>query len=50
MGMTVTNQNHIHIEIKSRLNSGNTSSHPISKNLKKHQIAHNYNFTFCFVW
>jgi hypothetical protein len=42
LGMTLTNQNDIHDEIKSRLNSGNAcyysvqnllSSHPISKNL-----------------
>jgi hypothetical protein len=43
LGMTLTNQNDIHDEIKSRLNSGNAcyfsvqnllSSHLISKNLK----------------
>jgi hypothetical protein len=43
LGMTLTNQNDIHDEIRSRLNSGNAcyhsaqyllSSHLISKNLK----------------
>jgi hypothetical protein len=55
LGMTLTNQNDIHDEIKSRLNSGNACyylvwnllpSCLISKNLK----IQNCNFASCAVW
>jgi hypothetical protein len=58
LGMTLTNQNDIHDEIKIRLNSGNTcyysvqnllSSCLISKNLKIKKIQ-NCNFVSCTVW
>jgi hypothetical protein len=57
LGMTKTNQNCIHEEIKSRLNSGNSCCHAVqillsscllSKNMNI-KIYKNYNFTSCFV-
>jgi hypothetical protein len=58
LGMTLTNQNDIHDENKSRLNLGNAcyysvqnrfSSHLIPKNLKIKNIQ-NCNFASCAVW
>jgi hypothetical protein len=58
LGMMLTNQNDIHDEIKSRLNSGNACYHSvqnllssclISKNLKIKNIQ-NCNFVSCTVW
>jgi hypothetical protein len=58
LGTTLTNQNDIHDEIKSRLNSGNAcyysvqnilSSHFISKNLKI-KILQNFNVASFTVW
>jgi hypothetical protein len=57
LGTTLTNQNDIHDEIKSRLNSGNAccysgrsllSSHLVSKNLKIK--IYETNFASCAVW
>jgi len=57
MGTTLTDQNDMHDEIKSRLNSGNAcyysiqnilSSHLISKNLKIK--IYKTNFVSCAVW
>jgi hypothetical protein len=57
LGMTLTNKNDIHDEIKNRLNSGNAcyysvqnllSSRLISKNLKIK--IYNCNFASCTVW
>jgi hypothetical protein len=57
-GMTLTNQNDIHNEIKNRLNLGNAcyysvhnllSSHLISKNLKI-KIHKDCNFASCGAW
>jgi hypothetical protein len=58
LGTTLTNQNDIHDEIKSRLNSGNAyyysvqnllSSRLISKNLKI-KIYNTLNFAGCALW
>jgi hypothetical protein len=58
MGTTLTNQNDIHDEMKSRLNSGNACSHLvqnllssrlISKNLKI-KIYKPVHFASCAVW
>ena len=58
LGTTLTNQNYIQEETKSRLNSGNAYYHSmqnllsyswLSKNIESKDI-HNYNFTSCFVW
>ena len=53
------NQNSVHEELKSRLNSGDAcyyhsvqnllSSHLLSQNIKI-TISTNYNFAFCFIW
>jgi hypothetical protein len=57
-GMTITDQNCIQEEVKSRLNMGNTCYHSVlnllssrllSRNLTI-KIRKNYNFIFCFVW
>jgi hypothetical protein len=44
LGTTVTNQNYIHEEIKSRLNSGNACYHSLQNSFSSHTFAH------CFVW
>ena len=58
LGTTLTNQNSIAEEIKSRFNSGNACYHSVqillsstllSKKLKV-QVTWNYNFACCFVW
>ena len=58
LGTTLTNQNSIAEEIKSRLRSGNACYHSVQdlsssrllfKNLI-HQDIQNYNFAYCFVW
>jgi len=58
LGTTLTYQNSIHEEIKSRLKSGNACYHPVqnllsssllSKNIKI-KIYINYNVSCCFVW
>jgi hypothetical protein len=41
LGTTVTNQNYIHEEIKSRQNSGNTSYHAIQNPLSFHLLSKN---------
>jgi hypothetical protein len=41
LGMTLTNQNNIHDEIKSRLNSGNASYHSVQNLLSSHLISKN---------
>jgi hypothetical protein len=57
LGSTLTNQNYIQEEIKSRLKSRNACYHSVqnilspsllSKNLKIE--IHRTNFAFCFVW
>ena len=58
LGTTLTNQNSIQEEIKSRLKLGNACYHSVqkllsssllSKNLKM-KIYKNYNFALCFIW
>ena len=58
LGTTLTNQNSIQEEIKSRLKSGNACYHSVQnllsssllfKNLKIKDIQ-NYNFASCFIW
>ena len=57
LGMTLTNQNSIQEEIKSRLKLGNACYHSV-QNLVfqfaiqkfKDQDTENYNFACCFVW
>jgi hypothetical protein len=58
LGTTLTDQNCIHEEIKSKLNSGNTcyhwvpcllSSRLLSRNVKV-KISQNHNSVTCFVW
>jgi hypothetical protein len=58
LGTTLTNQNSIHAEIKSRLKSGNPCYHSVqnllsssllSKNVKI-KIYKNYNLAGCFIW
>jgi hypothetical protein len=39
LGMTVTNQNDIHDEIKSRLNSGNACYHSVQTHLSSHLVS-----------
>jgi hypothetical protein len=48
---TVTNQNRIYEEIKSRLNSGKTSRHSVKNLLSSHLLSKNLKnkFTWCFV-
>jgi hypothetical protein len=41
LGMTLTNQNDIHNEIRSRLNSENTCSHSVQDLLSSHLISKN---------
>jgi hypothetical protein len=56
-GMTLTNQNGIHDEIKSRLNSRNAWCHSVQNLLSSHLISkhlkikiHKTNFASCAVW
>jgi hypothetical protein len=55
LGTTLTNQNDIHDEIKSRLNSGNVCYHPV-KNLLSSRLTsknlniQNCNLVSCTVW
>jgi hypothetical protein len=53
LGTTVTNQNCIHKEINSRLNSGNVCYHSVQSLLSYHLLSRNsrnHNFICCFVW
>jgi hypothetical protein len=55
LGTTLTNQNDIHDEIKSRLNLGNACSHSVQILLNSHLISENLkirncNFASCAVW
>jgi hypothetical protein len=55
-GMTITNQNDIHDEIESRLDSGNAYYHSAQNLLPSHLISKNLiniqncNFASCTVW
>jgi hypothetical protein len=59
LGKTLTDQNCVHGEIKSRLNSGNACYHSVqsllssrllSRNVKVKILKKNHNSTSCFVW
>jgi hypothetical protein len=57
LGTTLTNQNEIHDEIKSRLNKGNASYYSVQNLLSSHLISKNLkikiyktNFAGCAVW
>jgi glycerol-3-phosphate O-acyltransferase len=58
LGTTLTDQNCIHEEIKSRLNSGNSCYHSVHSLLSSRLLARNvkvklykkHNSTSCFVW
>jgi hypothetical protein len=43
LGTAVTNQNYVHEEIKSRLNSGNASYHTVLKLLSSRLLSKNLN-------
>jgi hypothetical protein len=54
---TLTDKNHMHEEIKSRLNLGNACYHSVRSLLSSHLLSRNLkvkiyktNFTSCFVW
>jgi hypothetical protein len=55
LGMTVTNQNLIHEEVKGRLDSGNACYHSVQNLLSSHLLSKNvkikiYNFDCGSVW
>ena len=53
LGTTLTNQNSIQEEIKSRLKSGNACYHSVQKLMSSSLLSkntQNYNFACCFVW
>jgi hypothetical protein len=57
LGMTLTNQNDMHDEIKSRLNSGNACYHSVQNLLSSRIISkklkikiYKTNFSKCAVW
>jgi hypothetical protein len=50
LGSTLTDQNCIHEEIRSRLNSGHARYHAVQNLLSSLLLSQNCNFTCCFVW
>ena len=53
LGTKLTNQNSIHEEIKSGLNSGTACYHSVQNLLSSSLLSkylNNYNFICCFVW
>jgi len=53
LGTTLTNQNSIAVEIKSRLRSGNACYHSVQNLLSSRMLSKNlknYKFARCFVW
>jgi hypothetical protein len=57
LGTTLTNQNCIHAEIKSRLKSGNACYHSVQNLVfqftiqkRKDEDIQNYNLACCFIW
>jgi len=49
LGTTLTNQNSIQEEIKSRLKSGNACYHSVQFILSSNLLS-KYNFSSCFMW
>jgi hypothetical protein len=45
LGTTLTDQNHMHEEIKSRLNSGNASYHSVQSLLSSRLLSRNLKYT-----